>query len=278
MSGDRTSELGEYLRARRAAVAPEEVGLPRGRRRVRGLRREEVAALGGVSVDYYRRLEQGRERHPSDQVLDALGAALRLDAEEHAHLLRIADRRRARPGAAPVRQVSPALRALLDQWPATPAYVVDDVQQILAENALGAALHSGFAHRDNFSRMIFLDPAGPRFFADWGRIATANAAVLRQTWGQTWGRPGSRVRIASLVDELRAGSAEFDRIWRSHAVTGKTGESKRLVHPDIGALTLTYHAFALAEADGHLLVCQAEPGSRDEDGLRLLSSLIGSRA
>ncbi|WP_210583166.1 helix-turn-helix transcriptional regulator [Streptomyces sp. GESEQ-35] len=268
------SQLGDFLRARRAAVAPEEVGLPRGHRRVAGLRREEVAALAGASADYYTRLEQGRERHPSTQMLDALAAALNLDHDEHAHLCRLAGNPAPAAGGAGGRAVHPSLHQLLGQFPSTPAFVIDETQQILAANTLGTALHSGFISSDNFARMIFLDPEGRRFFLDWQRIAAANAGSLRQAWG----RPAARGRLEPLIAELCAGSEDFDRLWRGHTVASKTREAKRLTHPHVGELTLTYHSFAVADVDGgHLVVCQAEPGSASEKGLRLLSTPAADR-
>jgi transcriptional regulator with XRE-family HTH domain len=265
------SDLGEYLRARRAAVTPEEAGLPRGRRHLQGLRREEVAALAGVSADYYTRLEQGREQHPSRQMLAALAAALNLDHDAYAHLCLLAGSPAPVAGTASPRPVDPSLHQLLDQWPTTPAFVVDDTQEIVAENALGTALHSGFARPDNYARMLFLDPEGRRFFRDWRRVGAGTVGALRQTWA----RPANRGRLDPLIDELCAGSADFDRLWRGHTVATKVREAKRLVHHQVGELTLTFHAFGVTDVDGrHVVVCQAETGSRSEEALRLLSTLV----
>lgn len=265
-----SSELGVYLRARRAAVDPEDVGLPRGQRRVAGLRREEVATLANVSVDYYTRLEQGRERHPSSQLLSALSRVLRLTLDEHVHLHRLAGVDPASAASPTSRTISTSLRRLLDQWPMNPAYIFNDIQDILTANALGAALHAGFEHPDNFARMVFLDPEGPRFFAEWEKVAADTVATLRQTWG----RPAARGRVQPVIDELQTQSEEFARLWNSHAVASKSHETKSLDHPDVGPLALEYHTFEVSGiSDQYLLVCQAEPGSRAEQALHLLSSI-----
>jgi len=228
--------------------------------------------LAGLSVDYYTRLEQGRERNPSAQTVGALAAALDLDHHARAHLGLLAGV----PTAAAVgpTQVHPSMHQLLEQWARTPAYVVDDTQQILAQNALGELLHSGFTAGDDYARMLFLDEEGPRFFRDWERVAAATVGSLRRAWA----RPTGRQRLEPVIDELCAGSADFTRLWQAHTVAGKEREAKRLCHPQVGELTLTFHAFGIAGAEGrHLVVCQAEPGSRSEEALTLLSMLIAER-
>lgn len=268
MSG--ASELGAFLRIRRGLISPEDVGLPRGRRRVPGLRREEVATLTGVSVDYYTRLEQGRERHPSPALLSALSRALRLTLDEHTHLHRLAGADPAHAISRSTPYVAPALRQLLDQWPVNPAFLYDDVQEILASNALGAALHAGFSRTDNFGRMLFLDQEGKRFWAEWDRVALDTVATLRQAWG----RPAERNRVELLVDELRSGSAEFNDMWRTHLVAGKVHHTKVVDHAAVGRLQLDYHTFEVTGAvNQYLLVCRAEPGSPSEEGLKLLGTL-----
>ncbi|MCV7208077.1 helix-turn-helix domain-containing protein [Mycolicibacterium canariasense] len=264
------NELGVFLRIRRGLVRPEEVGFPRGQRRVSGLRREEVAILIGVSVDYYTRLEQGRERHPSPPLLGALSRALRLSMDEHVHLHRLAGVDSAHGISRTNRSVTPALRQLLDQWSMQPAFIYNDVQDILASNALGTVLHAGFSNADNFGRMVFLDPEGKRFFAEWDRVATDTVAALRQTWG----RPSERHRIQPLIDEIRCGSAEFENLWRTHTVASKSHATKLIEHPAVGRLSLDYHTFEVTGVvDQYLLVCRAEPGGRSEQALKLLGTL-----
>ncbi|WP_456153894.1 helix-turn-helix transcriptional regulator [Saccharothrix syringae] len=244
------TELGAFLRARRARVDPADAGLPPvGRRRVTGLRREEVAVLAGVNPDYYARLEQGRERNPSPQVLDALGRALNLDADARDHLHRLAGVTPAhRPAPA---AVDPALRRLLDGYPTTPAFVLDHTSDLLASNALADALFSPFTAADNLARMVFADPAARAFYAHWDRVAEATAAHLREGFGHDPGSP----RLRALVAELSGTSAEFAALWESHVVRGKTSEGgKALVHPDVGPLTLAYQAFDVRGAAGLQLV------------------------
>ncbi|MFC7328038.1 helix-turn-helix transcriptional regulator [Marinactinospora rubrisoli] len=265
------NHLGEFLRARRAGLRPQDVGMAsHGVRRVSGLRREEVAVLAGVNVDYYTRLEQGRERHPSTQVLDALGRALRLDSDAHAHLHHLA-------GTAPSHwfghttdRVSPALRQLMDGYPGAPAFVINRTLDILAANALAEALHSPFDRADNLARMAFLDPAGRRFYTRWSDTAQANVGHLRQAAGLDPDDP----RLRELVGVLTEHSADFARLWDTHAVRGKTQDAKHLLHPDVGPLTVTYHAFDVRDAPGQqLVIYQAEPGSPSAEALSLLGSI-----
>ncbi|MFC4907396.1 helix-turn-helix transcriptional regulator [Actinomadura gamaensis] len=270
------NHLGEFLRARRARLRPEDVGMASyGTRRVAGLRREEVAVLAGVNADYYTRLEQGRERNPSGQVLDALGRALRLDADARAHLFRLAgtvpDDRPFRQAA---EQVSPALRQLMDGYPHTPAFVMNRTLDILATNALADALYRPFDPADNLARMTFLDPAGRRFYTDWDRAAQATVANLRQAAGFDPDDP----RLAELVRDLTERSADFARLWNAHAVRGKTRDAKRLLHPDVGPLTLSYQAFDVRDAPGQqLVIYHAEPGGDSAQALSLLGSVHATR-
>ncbi|MFD8614793.1 helix-turn-helix transcriptional regulator [Streptomyces sp. NPDC059631] len=265
------NHLGEFLRARRARLRPQDVGMAgHGVRRVAGLRREEVAVLAGVNADYYTRLEQGRERHPSPQVLDALGRALLLGPDAHAHLHRLA-------GVAPeggslhaTERVSPALRQLMDGYAHTPAFVMSRTLDLLAANALADALHAPFAPADNLARMTFLDPAGRQFYQDWDRAAQAAVANLRQASGFDPEHP----RLRRLVDALAEHSAEFRRLWARHTVRGKTQDAKRLLHPEVGPLSLTYQSFDVRDAPGQqLVIYHAEPGSTTAQALTLLGSL-----
>ncbi|KOG86705.1 helix-turn-helix transcriptional regulator [Streptomyces varsoviensis] len=266
------NHLGEFLRACRSRLLPEDVNMAsHGVRRVAGLRREEVAVLAGVNADYYTRLEQGRERHPSPQVLDALSRALLLDTDARDHLHRLA-------GVAPddrgslhtTEQVGPALRQLMDGYPHTPAFVMNRTLDLLAANALADALYAPFAPADNLARMTFLDPAGRQFFQDWDRAAQAAVANLRQASGFDPEHP----RLRRLVDTLTEHSPEFRRLWARHSVRGKTRDAKRLLHPDVGPLSLTYQSFDVRDAPGQqLVIYHAELGSPSAQALALLGSL-----
>ncbi|MFD2470418.1 helix-turn-helix transcriptional regulator [Amycolatopsis silviterrae] len=259
-----STELGDFLRARRAQRSPEDAGVHySGRRKVPGLRREEVAVLAGVNVDYYTRLEQGRETRPSGQVLDALCRALDLDLDARAHLYRLAG---VVWQSAPAPQtVSPELRQLMDTYSQSPAFVLNRILDILATNTLADALFSPFESADNLARMTFLDPAGRQFYARWDWTAQATVANLRSAVDPA---------LPSLVAELSEGSAEFRALWETHQVRGKTREPKQLVHPAVGPLTLTYQAFDVRSAPGQqLIVYLAEPGSASADALSLLNSV-----
>lgn len=265
------NHLGEFLRARRAALRPQDVGMAsHGVRRVTGLRREEVAVLAGVNADYYTRLEQGRERHPSAQVLDALGRALRLDPDALAHLHRLAGREPSGQFAHTTDLVSPALRQLMDGYPGAPAFVINRTLDVLAANALAEALHSPFEPADNLARMTFLDPAGRQFHVRWSYTAQATVGHLRQAAGLDPGDP----RLRELVRALTEHSVDFTRLWNTHAVRGKTQDAKHFLHPEVGPLTLTYQAFDVRDAPGQqLIIYQAEPGSPSAQALDLLGSL-----
>ena len=269
-------ELGEFLKARRARVQPDDVGLPDGgRRRVPGLRREELAMLAGVSADYYVRLEQGRDRHPSEQVLEALARALALDDTEAEHLRRLAQpgppARRRRDRA---ERVDPRIQRLLDAWPQTPAFVIGKRMDILAYNPLAAALLVGvgaFVGGDaNMVRHIFLEPAARDFYPDWPRVAADTVATLRGVAGDDPDDP----RLIELVGELSLKSADFGKLWARHDVRQKADGTKRMLHPVVGELELEYESFAVNSAPGQLLVTYtAAPGSASERALALLTTL-----
>ncbi|MHC3472605.1 helix-turn-helix domain-containing protein [Streptomyces sp. 7R007] len=263
------SGLGLFLRAARARVDPARAGLPSaGLRRVPGLRREEVAVLAGVSANYYTRLEQGRERHPSLQVLDALSRALDLGADAHEHLHRLAGVAPSHHGRRQV-VVRPDVLELVEEWTTTPALVLSDTLDILAHNHLAQAMHSGFADPSNIALMTFVDPAGSTFYVDWHRAAQATVANLRLTQGRSPHDP----RLQELLARLSASSTHFRRLWDTYDVQGKTYEAKRFEHPAVGLLELTYQAFDIRGSDGQqLLVYKAERGSRTADSLRLLAS------
>jgi transcriptional regulator with XRE-family HTH domain len=274
---DTTNRLGEFLRARRALVTPEEVGLPDvGRRRVAGLRREELALLAGVSVDYYVRLEQGRDTHPSTQVLDALARALRLDDDAVAHLhdlARPAPRRR-RPRARPER-VRPGVLRLLESWSSIPAFVLGRRMDVLAYNALAGLLHGDFATERNIVRVVFLDPSARETYPDWDAVAHETVATLRAAAGADLDDPA----LTELVGELSLKSEAFRRLWARHDVREKASGVKRFVHPMVGELELGYESFAINDSPGQLLVAyHAEPGSPSERALALLAGIAAGEA
>jgi len=275
--GDTHNRLGEFLRARRALVTPDDVGLPDlGRRRVAGLRREELALLAGVSVDYYVRLEQGRDTHPSEQVLDALARALCLDDDAVAHLhdlARPAPRRR-RPRERPER-VRPGVLRLLESWSAIPAFVLGRRMDVLAFNALAGMLHDGFATERNMVRLVFLDPAARDTFPDFDAVAQETVATLRAAAGADLDDP----RLAELVGELSLKSDEFRRLWARHEVREKASGVKRMLHPMVGELVLGYETLRVNDAPEQLVVgYHAEPGSASERALALLGAMAAERA
>jgi transcriptional regulator with XRE-family HTH domain len=266
------NRIGEFLRARRELVQPEHVGIESyGRRRVPGLRREELAMLAGVSVDYYVRLEQGRERHPSEQVLDALARALQLDDTAARHLQELArpPARRRRPSARRQR-VRPGVERLMDSWSHSPAFVLGRCMDVLAANSLAEALHGRPLRGLNLVRSIFLEPDAREFYADWEDVARDTVATLRALTGTDLDDP----RLTELVGELSLKSEEFRRLWARHDVREKTSGTKRFVHPVVGEVSLGYESFAIGGAPGQILVVyHTEPGGRDEQALKLLESV-----
>lgn len=261
--------LGDFLRARREALTPQDVGLPEhGRRRVKGLRREEVAILAGVSSDYYMRLEQGRESSPSAQVVEAVARALKLDAAttEHLWLLVRPAEARAWPGTDGL-PVSAQLRQLMDSWSDSPAFVVGPALDVLASNAMAEALHAGFNPADNLARMVFLDPAGREFYRQWDRAAHSCVAEIRAAYGHD----PDNARIAEVVAALSERSPEFAQLWARHDVKPKTQESKLLHHPQVGDLEIQFSTFTVSGAPHQqLVVYQAEPGSPTAEAFRRL--------
>jgi transcriptional regulator with XRE-family HTH domain len=263
--------LGGFLRARRERVAPEQVGIAGGgRRRVRGLRREELAQLAGISVDYYVRLEQGRATQPSVEVLDALARALRLDAAERGHLATLAG---GRHGHAPKAVVSPVLRRILDGMNA-PAFATDHRLDIVACNGLGAEL-IGLADRSdrNNARYLFLDPASRDLYPEWEDRAKEAVGQLRVSAG----RYPDDGELAALVSELSARSDDFRRIWATGEVVVCGAGRKRLRHPAAGLLTLDYETLHVPAAPGEtglvVHVFSAEDGSPEADALAGLGAV-----
>ena len=272
-SVDSENLLGQFLRARRALLRPEDLGLPAGaRRRVAGLRREEVAMLAGMSTDYYVRLEQGRERNPSAQVVDALARVLGLEEDAVAHLHQLARpvpaARRRKGGRG--EQVSPVLLRMMEGWHRTPAVVLGRCLTVLAHNALGRALFAGHAHSGDLLRLVFLDPDAKEFYVDWDRVAVNTVAGLRAAVGTDYDDP----QLVEVVGELSLRSEEFRRLWARHDIRQKARESKRFRHPVVGELTLDYESLTVNGAPGQqLVVYQADPGSPSEHALSLLGSL-----
>ncbi len=269
--------LGDFLRARRGRVRPEQVGLPpgTGRRQTPGLRREEVASLAGLSVDYYIRLEQGRDTNPSLAVLDALAAALRLDEDERAHLYRLARAvadRRASARRAPV-AARPGLVVLLESVRPTPAFVLDQLSNLLAANPEGLRLLSGITEwepvRRNLVRYVFVHPAARVVFEDWEAMAKDCVAHLRTVQGADPASPG----LAALTGELGAASAEFAQLWAHYDVRTKRGSRRVFRHPAVGRFVLTSEI--LTAPDGQRFVAfQAAPDGPDRDAVALLG-LVG---
>ncbi|WP_188190401.1 helix-turn-helix domain-containing protein [Nonomuraea sp. SYSU D8015] len=265
--------LGDFLRSRRAHVRPEDAGMPAGpRRRVTGLRREEVALLAGVSVDYYVRLEQGRERNPSPQVLDALGGVLRLDDDARSHLFRLAGLT-PRPALSAPERVDPELLQLLDGWPDNPALVLGRAYDVLAGNRLGYALFEGFRGGANLLVKLFLDPEARSFYADWEAAAVNTVAGFRLLHGQDPHHPRVREVLGSMLER----SPEFAALWLRNDARGKRAEVKTFRHRDVGELTLRMQAFDVRAAPGQqLVVYHAEPGSASADALALLGTLAAT--
>ncbi|MEV4873127.1 helix-turn-helix transcriptional regulator [Streptomyces syringium] len=272
-SGDTGRALGDFLRARRGRVAPEHVGLTGGRRRrVRGLRREELAQLAGISVDYYVRLEQGRATQPSPEVLDALAGALGLDAAERGHLATLAGARR---GPVPRARVSPLLRRILDGMTDLPAFATDHRLDVVAWNDLGSELIGGLTgpdHRDrNNARFLFLDPASRLVHPEWEDRAAEAVGQLRVAAG----RYPDDVELAGIVAELGELSAEFRRIWDSGEIVMCAAGRKRLRHPVAGLLTLDFETLHVPAAPGEtglvVHVFSAQEGSPEAAALARLA-------
>jgi transcriptional regulator with XRE-family HTH domain len=265
-------DLAGFLRTRRSRVGPAAVGIPTdSRRRVEGLRREEVAHLSGVSVDYYVRLEQGRATQPSAQVLDALARVLGLDETERGHLYRLARQRRRR-AKSPSGRLRPELLRVLDLVPDAPALIMDHRLDVLAGNRLAGLLYGREMPGLNTARHIFLDEDERGLYADWEKCTLDVVGHLRLAAGKYPDDPG----LASLIGELAMGSERFRRLWARADVRARTHGRKAYRHPLVGLLELHQENFALPdESSMELLVLSAAPGSPTEDGLRLLGALSG---
>ena len=281
---DNGNEMRDFLVSRRARITPEQAGLPAYgvNRRVAGLRREEVALLAGVSIDYYTRLERGRAAGASDSVLDGIARAHHLDEAERAHQFDLARaaapaapqaprRPASQPGRGPV--IRPSVRRILDSMTTTPAYIRNARLDILAANRLGAALFAPVlaspARPANNARFLFLDPAGREFYADWERQAQDVVAMLRTEAGHS---PHDKA-LSNLIGELSTRSEHFRTWWAAHNVRFHRTGTKRFRHPAVGDLTLTYEALDLAADEGlRISAYSAEPGTPSDDALKLLAS------
>lgn len=277
---DRRAELREFLRSRRARVRPEDAGIApgtgfSGRRRVPGLRREELAQLSGVSVDYYVRLEQGRGGNASAEVLDAIAHVLRLDAHERAHLYALVrgDEHRHEEAGGRDQEVRPGVRRLLETFECAPAYVVGRRQEVLAWNEPARVLIADFPaltpEERNLARLTFLDRSARRRYVHWQQKADDTVAFLRLDTGRHPDDP----KLAALIAELTEHSEDFRRLWSDHNVRDKTYGKKPLHHPLAGALDLSFETLRLPdEPDQAVVVYLAEPGSETDRKLRRLAA------
>ncbi|MFF5209236.1 helix-turn-helix transcriptional regulator [Streptosporangium sp. NPDC000396] len=268
--------LGEFLRSRRARVSPQDAGLPAttGRRRTAGLRREEVAMLAGLSIEYYTRLEQGKQSRPSPSVLEAIAGVLRLDDDERRHLFELGHTAGPAGGAAPAvpaRALRAEIRRMLDIVQPYPAYVLSRANDLLGANAQGLRLLPGIeqwpAQARNTARYTFLHPDARRLYVNWDEVAAATVAHLRAVAGANQDAPD----VTGLIGELIVKSREFAAMWERYDVRTRTNGRKCFEHPSVGRMTLGYEVFTVTRDDGHrLVVYQAEPGTPDHDAMMLL--------
>ncbi|GAA1912926.1 helix-turn-helix transcriptional regulator [Streptomyces durmitorensis] len=266
---ENTNPLGAFLRARRELVSPEAVGItPHGLRRVKGLRREEVATLAGISSDYYLRLEQGRDHNPSVQVLEALAGVLQLDGDATAYLLGLSGsrpRKTVRPAA---ERVPVSIKYMLAQMP-MPAFVHGRYFDVLAANPMARALSPNMAPGVNRLRAAFLDPRERELHRDWAQATVGVVAQLRASAGPA----GDDPRLAALVGELSLKSDRFRSLWARHDVRRRETEVSRMRHPKVGDLELYREKLTINGTDGQLLVVyHAKPGSPSAQSLTRLGS------
>lgn len=273
-TGANNNELGAFLRAQRARVTPGEAGLRTvGTRRVAGLRREEVAVLAGVSADYYARLEQGRERAPSPQLMDAICRALLLGGDARDHVFRLA--RLAPTTRVTTEQPTPHLRQLLSSFPRAAAYVVNPAFRVIAANDIATGLIAPAHHDSQVMQFMFLDPTARDYFVQWDEVARAAVSAIRLAAGYSPPHP----EVAALVRRLYVRSPAFAAMWDDREVQGLTTVHKLIRHPVVGHLELWYQTFDVREAPGlQLTIATAEPGSPSEDALILLGSLEATQA
>jgi transcriptional regulator with XRE-family HTH domain len=267
----RADQLGEFVRTRRARVSPELVGLDAGvRRRVPGLRREELAQLAHVSIDYVVRLEQGRIGRPSSDILEALARSLLLDEAGRRHLFRLAAAREPTPGGGDGTEVRPELALLVRSLEPAPAVVLSRRLDLLVWNPTAEALLGPFGDERNYARLVFGDPRTRALHADWEDAARETVALLRFAAARFPDDPA----FGELIAELRAGSDVAESWWEAHDVAQKRHGLKRYLHPAVGPLTLHYEAFPLPDDGDQLLtIYAAEPNTPDAERLAQLSEL-----
>jgi transcriptional regulator with XRE-family HTH domain len=279
---DMRRQIREFLTTRRARLTPEQAGLPvfGGSRRVTGLRREEVATLAGISIEYYVRLERGDATGVSDAVLDGINHALQLTEAECTHLRALLNAREPRPRAPRTARpvLRPSVQRILDSMTTTAAVVYTAHLEIIGTNALGRALyepmHSDRRRPVNIARFAFLDPAARTFWRDWGTIVDYNTALLRAEAGRNPDDP----RLTALIGELSTRSEDFRVRWARHDVRSHSRGVKRVHHPIVGDLDLAYECAVLAADPGQmLLMYSAEPETASEDALRMLASWAASQ-
>lgn len=274
------AELATFLRGRRERISPADVGLPAGRRRrTPGLRREEVAQLAFISTEYYTRLEQARGPHPSREVLAGLARALRLSDAERDYLHQLAGLPPG-PPPGPPREVRPSVQLMLDRLPQAAAFVTSATLEVIAWNALAAALMADFSAMSrrarNLARQAFLGSQAPdeRLYgvSDLAEFARSSVARLRVTAARYPGDP----EVTALIDELVAGSPEFAGLWAAGDVQPVRTLRKSFRHPSVGVITVNCDALDLTDQDQQVVIYTADPGSSSEEALRLLS-VIGTQ-
>ncbi|MFI1394338.1 helix-turn-helix transcriptional regulator [Streptomyces sp. NPDC020681] len=271
-------ELGSFLKTRRAKIRPADAGLPEGtRRRVSGLRRDEVALLSGMSTDYYIELEQGRGPRPSEQMLTVMARALRLTADERDYLFRLADY--APPVSPATEQVRPRLRDLLDRLADTPALIITDLHEVLEQNALGAALlgphNIGPWPQGSFAYQWFTDPNSRGIYPqeDHDTQSRAFATDLRAALA----RRGNDRATAELMNRLCAESEEFAALWKAHDVAVRHSDRKRIVHPELGVVDVYCHNMPTDDGRQRLLWFAPVPGTASGGQLEALTASAGGR-
>lgn len=274
------TELGRFLRARREQVSPEEAGITTGPgwRRTPGLRREELSSLAGVSVDYYTRLERGKETRPSPAVIDALAKALHLGQTEHEHLFDLATRAAhmtpPQPAMPDRQAMAPGTELLLERLRPFPARVLSRTMDVLAANPGGQGTMPGIeswpVERHNVARYVFLHPAARDLFVDWDTVISGCVARLRALAGVEPDAPD----LTQLVEELLVKSPDFAGLWKRYEVRPYTAAAKTLNHPEVGTFTLNVQSMQIEGTPGHrLVIYHAEPGTPDHDAMVLLDQI-----